>query len=403
MTIDEQLTYVRKGLAEIIPEEELRQRLTKSAATGKPLRVKAGFDPTSADLHLGHTVLLRKMKHFQDLGHTVIFLIGDMTAMIGDPSGRNATRPPMTREAIDKNAETYKAQVFRILDPEKTEVRFNSAWLANLRFEDIIRLCSRYTVARILERDDFAKRYREGQPISVHELLYPLAQAYDSVALECDVEMGGTDQKFNLLVGREIQKDFGQPQQIVAMAPLLEGLDGVNKMSKSLDNYIGITEPPEVMFRKVMQISDELMFRYYELLTDTSMAEIARMRERIASGVLHPMEAKIALGKGIVTDFHSSAHAERGAEEFNRVVRRGDIPSDITVVALPEGVRVPEGIRLDKLIAKVGLVPSVTEAVRKIKAGAVSVNGERIGELVLRPAEGDLIVQVGKGWRKVAV
>jgi tyrosyl-tRNA synthetase len=403
MTIDDQLTYLRKGMAEIIREEDLRERLTQSAQTGKPLRVKAGFDPTSPDLHLGHTVLLRKMKHFQDLGHRVIFLIGDVTGLIGDPTGRNVTRPPMTREAINRNAETYKAQVFKILDPERTEVRFNSSWLEKLEFYDVIRLCSKYTVARILERDDFAKRFREGVPISVHELLYPLAQAYDSVALECDVEMGGTDQKFNLLVGREIQKDFGQPQQIVATVPILEGLDGVNKMSKSLGNYIGITEPPEVMFRKVMQISDDLMFRYYELLTDTSMAEITRMRQRIADREVHPMETKIALARLIVTDFHSAADAERGAEEFNRVVRRGEIPADIETVPLPEGVRVPEGIRVDKMIARTGLVPSVTEAVRKIKAGAVSVNGEKVTELVLPEAAGELVVQVGKGWRRVLV
>src|SRR3954470_11733979 len=275
MTIDEQLAYLRKGMAEIIREEDLRERLVLAAKENRPLRVKAGFDPTAPDLHLGHTVLLRKMKHFQDLGHTIIFLIGDMTGMIGDPSGRNLTRPPMSRQEIERNAETYKSQVFKILDPEKTEVRFNSEWLPPLRFDDIIRLCSHYTVARILERDDFSQRYREGTPISVHELLYPLAQAYDSVMLKADVEMGGTDQKFNLLVGREIQKDFGQPPQVVATVPILEGLDGVNKMSKSLGNYIGITEPPEIMFRKVMQISDELMFRYYELLTDLSVAEIA--------------------------------------------------------------------------------------------------------------------------------
>jgi tyrosyl-tRNA synthetase len=277
-SIDEQLAYLRKGMAEVIREEDLRERLIEAEKAGRPLRVKAGFDPTAPDLHLGHTVLLRKMKHFQDLGHTVIFLIGDMTAMIGDPSGRNATRPPMTREGIERNAETYKSQVFKILDREKTEIRFNSDWLAPLRFEDMIRLCSKYTVARILERDDFSKRYKEGAPISVHELMYPLAQAYDSVALQCDVEMGGTDQKFNLLVGREIQKDFGQPSQIVATVPILEGLDGVNKMSKSLGNYIGITEPPEVMFRKVMQISDDLMWRYYLLLTDKSVKDIDALK-----------------------------------------------------------------------------------------------------------------------------
>jgi len=403
MTIDEQLTYLRKGLAELIREEDLRERLTEAARQGRKLRVKAGFDPTSPDLHLGHTVLLRKMKHFQDLGHTVIFLIGDMTGLIGDPTGRNVTRPPMSREALNANAETYKAQVFRILDAGRTEVRFNSEWLDPLRYEEIVRLCSKYTVARILERDDFSKRYREGVPISVHELLYPLAQAYDSVALRADVEMGGTDQKFNLLVGREIQKDFAQPQQIVATVPILEGLDGVNKMSKSLGNYIGITEPPEVMFRKVMQVSDELMFRYYELVTDVSLEEIERMRARIAAGELHPMDAKIALGKLIVADFHSAADAERGAEEFNRVVRRGEVPADIVTVCLPQGVSVPEGIRLDKMIAKIGLVPSVSEGVRKIKAGAVSVNGEKIMELVLRDASGELVVQVGKGWRKVTV
>src|SRR5215472_11480382 len=295
VNIGEQLTYLRKGMAEIIREEDLRERLIQSAKTGRPLRVKAGFDATAPDLHLGHTVLLRKMKHFQDLGHTVIFLIGDTTAMIGAPTGRNVTRPPMTREAIEQNAQTYKAQVFKILDPAKTEVRENSEWLGKLRFEDFVRLCSKYTVARLLERDEFSKRYKEGIPISVHELLYPLAQAYDSVALQCDVEMGGTDQKFNLLVGREIQKDYGQPQQIVATAPILEGIDGVNKMSKSLGNYIGITEPPEIMFRKVMQISDELMWRYYLLLTDRTEAEIARMQQ-----TMHPMEAKIALGKLIV-------------------------------------------------------------------------------------------------------
>ena len=274
-TLDQQITYIKKGLAELIREEDLRERIAKK---GGPLRVKAGFDPTAPDLHLGHTVLLRKMKHFQDLGHTVIFLIGDGTAMIGDPTGRNSTRPALTREQIEQNTETYKQQVFKILDPVKTEIRFNSEWLDKLRFEDMIRLCSRYTVARILEREIFAKRYAEGIPISVHEMLYPLVQAYDSVALECDVEMGGTDQKPNLMVGREIQKDYGQPQQIVATVPILEGLDGEKKMSKSLGNYIGITEPPEVMFRKVMQISDDLMYRYYELLTDISLAEIAEMR-----------------------------------------------------------------------------------------------------------------------------
>ena len=396
MTLDEQLTYIRKGMAEIIREEELRERLIQAAKTGRKLRIKAGFDPTSPDLHLGHTVLLRKMKHFQDLGHTVIFLIGDMTAMIGDPSGRNVTRPPMTREAINRNAETYKAQVFKILDPEKTEVRFNGDWLEPLKYLDLIRLFAKYTVARILERDDFAKRFKEGVPISMHELVYPLAQAYDSVVLECDVEMGGTDQKFNLLVGREIQKDFGQLPQIVATVPILEGLDGVNKMSKSLGNFIGIAEPPEVMFRKVMQVSDHLMWRYYELLTDTSLAEIARMRE-----TMHPMEAKIALGRRIVTDFHSAADAAGAAEVFNAEVRRKEVPAHLQTVPLPDGVRVETGIRVDKMLAKVGLAESVSDAARKIKAGAVEINGEIVKDLILSKPAAELVTRVGKNWRKV--
>ena len=403
MTIDEQLTYLRKGMAEIIREEELRERLIISAKTRRPLRVKAGFDATAPDLHLGHTVLLRKMKHFQDLGHTVIFLIGDSTALIGDPTGRNITRPPMTPEAIAENAETYRTQVFKILDPAKTELRMNSEWLAKLRYEDLVRLCSKYTIARLLERDDFSKRYKEGVPISVHELLYPLAQAYDSVALECDVEMGGTDQKFNLLVGREIQKDYGQPSQIVATTPILEGLDGVNKMSKSLGNYIGITEPPEVMFRKVMQISDDLMYRYYELLTDKTMAEIDAMRRSVKEGALDPMETKIALGKLIVEDFHSAPDAARAADVFNRVVRQGGVPEDVPTMPLPADVCVDAGIRVDKLLAKIGLADSVSDAVRKIKAGAVETNGQRISELVLRNPGPELLIRVGKNWRKVVV
>jgi tyrosyl-tRNA synthetase len=400
---DEQLAYIKKGLAELIREEDLRERLTEAAKTARPLRIKAGFDPTAPDLHLGHTVLLRKMKHFQDLGHTVIFLIGDATSLIGDPTGRNATRPPMTREQIQANTETYKAQVFKILDREKTEVRFNSDWLEPLKFADIVRLASHYTVARILERDDFAKRHREQTPISIHELLYPLAQAYDSVVLKCDVEMGGTDQKFNLLVGREIQKTYGQPPQIVATVPILEGLDGVNKMSKSLGNYIGITEAPEVMFRKVMQVSDALMFRYYLLLTDRSEAEIAAMRGRVERGELHPMEAKIELGRLIVTDFHSAAAAARAAEEFNRVVRQGEKPREIPTVDWPEGVRAAGGIRIDKLLAKIGLAESVSDAARKIKAGAVEIDGGKVHELAMALLDGEHIVHAGKGWRRVIV
>ena len=400
-SIDEQMTYLKKGLAEIIREEDLRERLVQAAQAGRPLRVKAGFDPTAPDLHLGHTVLLRKMKHFQDLGHTVIFLIGDMTSLIGDPTGRNITRPAMTREDIDRNAQTYRAQVFKILDPQKTEVRFNSEWLQPMRYEELVRLCSSYTVARILERDFFAKRFKEGVPISVHELLYPLAQGYDSVALRCDVEMGGTDQKFNLLVGREIQKDYGQPQQIVATTPLLEGLNGVDKMSKSLGNYIGITEPPEIMYRKVMQLGDGLTFRYYELLTDLSLAQIDKMRARIAGGELTPMQAKAELARLIVTDFHSAADAARAEDEFNRVVRRHEAPTDIQPVALPDSARTAAGIRIDKLLAKIGLAESVSEAVRQIKAGAVEINGQRVHDLVLAAAPAELIVRAGRNWRKV--
>ncbi len=403
-TVDEQLTYLRKGLAELIREEDLRERILLRAREGRPLRVKAGFDPTAPDLHLGHAVLLRKMKHFQDLGHQVIFLIGATTAMIGDPSGRNATRPPLSMEEVQANTETYKAQVFKILDPDKTEIRYNSEWFGDMPFQDFIRICSKYTVARILERDEFSKRYAAGVPISIHELLYPLVQGYDSVMLQCDVELGGTDQKFNLLVGRELQKDYGQPPQIVATTPLLEGLDGEKKMSKSLGNYIGITEAPDVMFRKIMQISDGLMFRYYELLTDFSMEEISALQERIAKGDLHPMTAKMELGRMIVTDFHSATDAGRAAEEFNRVVRKKETPNNIPVVSLPEGVRGANGsINVEKLIARTGLVESVTEASRKRKAGAVEINGERVTELFVPVTGDELLIQVGKTWRRVKV
>jgi len=403
LSVDEQVSYIKKGLSELIREEDLRERLAEAEKSGRPLVVKVGFDPTAPDLHLGHTVLLRKMKHFQDLGHTVIFVIGDGTAKIGDPTGRNLTRPPMTREQIERNAETYKQQVFKVLDRHKTVVRYNSEWLDALRYEDIIRLCAKYTVARLLERDDFSTRFKDGTPIGVHELLYPLAQAYDSVATHCDVELGGTDQKFNLLVGREIQRDYGQPPQIVATTPLLEGLDGVNKMSKSLGNYVGITEPPEVMFRKLMSISDDLMFRYYELLTDLSLADIARLRERIARGERHPMLAKMDLARMVVTDFHSPADAERAAAEFNRVVRQGEVPSDIETVPLPESVRTPAGLRIPQLLAKTGLAASVSEATRKIKEGAVEINGGKVTELVFADAPAELVIQVGRKWRRVTV
>ncbi len=401
LPVEQQLTYLKKGLAELIREEDLRDRLAACARDGRPLRVKAGFDPTAPDLHLGHAVLLRKMKHFQDLGHTVIFMIGEMTGLIGDPTGRNLTRPPMTREEIQRNAETYKTQVFKILDPEKTEVRFNADWLGALTFEDMIRLCSKYTVARLLERDDFSKRFKEGAPISMHELLYPLAQGYDSVALHCDVEMGGTDQKFNLLVGRELQRDYGQPPQIVAMTPLLEGLDGVEKMSKSKNNYIGITEPPKVMFRKVMQIGDDLMYRYYELLTDLQMHEIARLREDVTVGRRDPMEVKMELGRRIVADFHSDEEAETAREAFDREVRQGLEPLDIETVGLPPAVSTDKGIRIDKLLALIHLADSVTDAARKLKAGAVEINGNIHKELLLNGARGVLVIRVGKKWKRV--
>jgi len=393
--VKQQLAYLKKGLAELIREDDLRARLIAAFKDNRPLRVKAGFDPTAPDLHLGHTVLLRKMKHFQDLGHTVIFLIGDMTGLIGDPSGRNITRPPMTRDEINRNAETYKAQVFKILDPVKTEIRFNSDWLQPLTFEKLIELCSKYTVARLLERDDFTKRFKEGVPISVHELLYPISQGFDSVALHCDVELGGTDQKFNLLVGRDIQKDYGQAPQIVATVPILEGLDGVEKMSKSKGNYIGITEPPKVMFRKVMQISDDLMYRYYELLTDASTAEIASLRAQ------EPMRTKMELGRRIVTDFHSQADADAAVKAFDREVRQGLEPADTETVNLPAAAISDKGIRVDKLLAQTGLADSVTDAARKLKAGAVEINGEIYKELLLTVAAGILVIRVGKKWKRI--
>lgn len=386
ISIDEQVTYLRKGFAELIREEDLRERLK----LGRPLRVKAGFDPTAPDLHLGHTVLLRKMRHFQDLGHDVIFLIGDMTGLIGDPTGRNLTRPPMTRDEIRENAETYKTQVFRILDPEKTIVEFNSKWLESMRFEDMIRLCSHYTVARILERDDFSKRYQEHTPISLHEFLYPLAQGYDSVALRCDVELGGNDQKFNLLVGRELQKTYGQPPQIVGTVPLLEGLDGVEKMSKSKGNYVGITESAEVMFRKLMSISDDLMFRYFELLTDKSLAEIQQLRRA------HPKETKMELARLVIADFHSPADATRAAEEWVRVVAGGEIPADIETFQITE-----PSLRIDKALAKSGLAPSTSEANRLVKAGSVEVNGQPVREFISLAFPGEYIIRAGKKWKKV--
>jgi tyrosyl-tRNA synthetase len=392
ISVDEQIQYLKIGLAELIREEDLRERLTLAAKEGRPLRVKAGFDPTAPDLHLGHTVLLRGMKRFQDLGHQVIFLAGDMTSLIGDPTGRNITRPPVTREEINSNAATYLAQVTKILDRSKTELRYNSEWLEPLKFEDLVRLCSKYTVARLLERDDFSKRYKDGTPILMHELLYPLAQGYDSVMLRCDVEMGGTDQKFNLLVGRELQRDYGQPPQIVATVPILEGLDGVEKMSKSKGNYVGIAESPEDMVKKLMSIGDSMMPRYFELLTSCSVAE----RQGLLAS-MHPREAKLELARRIVTDFHSPEDAARACEEWQRVVSRGEVPVDIVTV------RVEGELRLDKVIARAGLAGSVSEAIRKVKAGAVEVDGERASEVISLAAGGEYVIRLGKNWRRVVV
>ena len=409
-TVADQLSYVRKGAAEIIREEELRERLQKSLETGKSLRVKAGFDATAPDIHLGHTVLIRKLKHFQDLGHTVIFLIGDFTAMIGDPSGRTATRPPLSREEINRNAETYKTQVFKILDPDKTELRFNSEWLDRLGSEGLIRLAARYTVSQMLEREDFHKRFQEERPIAIHELLYPLAQAYDSVALAADVELGGTDQKFNLLVGREIQRAYGQPSQVVLTMPILEGLDGVQKMSKSLGNYIGITESPREMFGKIMSISDELMWRYYELLTDISVEEIAEMKASVSAGRAHPMALKKALGRRIVADFHSQEAALRAAEEWEAIFQRDQVPENIehVVVRYPDVAaksNASDGVvKLDKLLARAGLANSVSDALRKIKQNAVRINNEVKSEPIVHvkvPAE--FTLRVGRLLRRVTI
>src|SRR5262249_47192782 len=375
--VQEQLERIRRGAVEVIPEEDMLEKLKRAQKTGKPLRVKAGFDPTAPDIHVGHTVLIRKLKHFQDLGHVVIFLIGDFTGLIGDPSGRSVTRKQLTKEAVLENAETYKQQIFKILDPEKTIIDFNSRWMSQLGSEGFVRLCSRYTVARMLEREEFSNRMKSQQPIAMHELLYPLVQGYDSVALEADVELGGTDQTFNLLVGRDLQREYGQESQVVLTTALLEGLDGVQKMSKSLGNYIGINEAPNEQFGKVMSISDELMFRYYELLTEVPLAKLKELRMDIAAGTRHPMDVKADLAVRIITDYHGLAAAESAREEFNRVFRKHEIPEDIEAkeIALTAGP-----LRLTKLLASLKLAPSITEAQRLIESGAVHVNSERVSD-----------------------
>jgi tyrosyl-tRNA synthetase len=395
MNIDEQIAFLKKGTVHCVPEEDLRRKLERSQHSGKPLRVKAGFDPTAPDLHLGHTVLIRKMRHFQQLGHRVIFLIGDFTGLIGDPTGRSATRPPLTREQVRENAETYKQQIFKLLDPELTELRFNSEWLSSLCGEDFVRLTAKATLHQILERDDFKKRFESHAPISVHELLYPISQGYDSVALEADVELGGTDQKFNLLMGRQIQQGYGiKDPQLIMTTPLLEGLDGVQKMSKSLGNYIGITEPPREMFGKIMSISDDLMWRYYDLLTDLTPAELDRLREAVARGEQHPREVKAELARRIIADFHSDELAREASDEFDRMFRERQAPTDIPVAELEAGP-----IRLAKLLATQGLAPSISEAQRLISQGGVKVDNEAITDLKFEIGAGsgeDHLIQVGK-------
>jgi len=393
---EEQVAYLLKGVTEVISEEELRRKLTRSEETGQALTVKVGFDPTAPDLHLGHTVLLRKMKHFQDLGHRIIFLIGDFTGRIGDPSGRNKTRPPLTQDEVLENAETYKEQVFKILDPEKTIIEFNNRWLGSLSSEEWIHLCGKYTVARMLERDDFKKRMTAQQPISIHELLYPLAQAYDSVFLKADVELGGTDQKFNLLVGRDIQREFGQQPQVLLMTPLLEGLDGVDKMSKSLGNHIGINETPQEIYGKVMSTSDRQMWHYYELLTDLSRDQIQKLKTDVESGSLHPMQVKAELAFGMVSDFYSEAAARKAQEYFSRVFQQREEPEEIPTFSVRCSGK---AVALVDLIAQVDLASSKSEARRLIRQGAVSVDGQKIENPTYQvdPSEkASFVVRVGR-------
>jgi len=394
MNIDEQLSYLRKGTTEIIRDSELRAKLEKSAATGKPLRVKLGADPTAPDIHLGHTVVIRKLRAFQELGHTAIFLIGDFTGMIGDPSGKNATRPQLTREEINANAETYKHQIFKLLDPEKTVIDFNSRWMDTLGSAGFLRLGSHVTVRQILERDDFQQRLEANRPLALHEVMYPLVMAYDSVALEADVELGGTDQKFNLLMGRNLQREYGQESQIAVITPLLEGTDGVQKMSKSLGNYIGINEPPQEIFGKVMSISDDLMWRYYELCTDLSVPEIASLRESTNNSERNPRDVKVDLAKHIVADFYSDTEARQAEAEFNAMFRNKQAPDVVEEKTVASGMW-----KLPKLLVELGMVSSMAEARRMIEQGGVYVDGERRTqtdfEVDLRE-DRSFLIQVGK-------
>lgn len=396
MTLNEQLEFLIRGAVDVIPIEELKKKLEKAAATGRKLRVKLGCDPTAPDIHLGHSVVIRKMKAFQELGHDVIFLIGDFTAMIGDPTGRNTTRPPLTREQIEANAETYKSQIFKLLDPEKTIIEFNSKWLNAFKPEDFIRLTAKVTLAQMLERDEFSKRLASGVELRLHELLYPLAQGYDSVALEADVELGGTDQKFNLLMAREIQRAYGMEPQVIMTTPLLEGLDGVEKMSKSKNNYIGVTESPDEIYGKAMSISDDLMWRYYELLTDLTQREIARLKSAVESGARHPRDVKSDLAKKLVADFHSRAEADRAEAEFIRRFRERQAPTEVeTRVIKPAAPK----IKLVDLLTQIELALSKAEARRLISQGGVKLNGERISEATFEIDTGatkEAQLQVGK-------
>ncbi len=389
-TVAEQMAVIKRGCVELLIEKELEEKL----ATGRPLIIKAGFDPTAPDLHLGHTVLIQKLRQLQQLGHDVHFLIGDFTGMIGDPTGKSETRKALTREDVLRNAETYKEQVFKILDPEKTKVVFNSSWLNDLGCGGMISLASKYTVARMLERDDFHKRYIGQQPIAIHEFLYPLIQGYDSVAMKADLELGGTDQKFNLLMGRELQREWGQPPQCVLTMPLLEGLDGVNKMSKSLGNYIGISETPDEIFGKVMSISDELMIRYYELLSDMSIADFEQLKQGLADGSLHPMAAKKALGREIVSRFHGSGSGEQAEKNFVKRFKENEIPEDMPQVSY-KGADCP--LLLVRALTEAGLTKSNGEARRAIDQGGVKLNGEKVSNTNLElTGNGEYIVQIGK-------